>query len=187
MQVRSIATVGVAATVLLGFQAQAVWGEVPPNRISVRQFGFEVVRPSGWYAFGGAELPSFFNFPAEKAGPQGEFPSGGASIRILVRDRGDGSGELRKWAEAEVASHRGTNAGPREVTVTTATGAVPGVRVDFDQLAVSREGPAIHFVFLTWEFGRYLVGAELSYDKADRLSARDERALLELIHSFRPI
>jgi hypothetical protein len=88
MQGLMFLVVGLVSTVLLSAQPTGSKRSTRTDLIVSQKLGFSVVRPSDWFVSEGGDLPSFFNFPAEKAGPQGEFPPGGACIRILVQNVG---------------------------------------------------------------------------------------------------
>ena len=130
----------------------------------------------------------FFNFPPEKAGPQGEFPADGASIRLFVHeDRLDREGvdPLTVWADHEVDSNFGINPQRSDIAGPAALGKSRAIRVSLDEPFLSPQGKPKHIVDILWRFKDRVFEAELSYYKVDVKGNQYQRTLSEVVNSFK--
>jgi hypothetical protein len=153
-----------------------------------RTYQFSVASPHGWFEFENADGMVFFNYRAEQSLPQGEFPPGGASINIRVRDTASAgrSGDLLpSRADHAIQMHHGVSVERGYVVGPKAIGVVRALRVSFDQVALSADLQSLHFVTVFWDFRGHSFEAELSYGKGDPRGGHDERVLLDLVRSVR--
>jgi hypothetical protein len=177
-----IAVLCITAAVLLSAEDSAHQARKRPLRIVNDKYEFGVTCPSKWFVFLGGELPVFFNFRAEKAGIQGRFPPGGASIRLLVRQ--DRVESLAEWAEREIDAQNGIDARRSDIAGPPDSGS-RALRVVFDEPVLSPQLEPMHFGDVFWRSNDRSFGAELSYYEKDSKGRRYEGVLMEVVQSFR--
>jgi hypothetical protein len=177
-----------AALVAASALGQAVQ-DSQSRQVVNRKYGFSLLGPKEWFVFEDADLPSFYSFRAEKMLPKGELPLGGAEID-LVASREQHAGEkdaMRKWALEAVARARGTNTQERPVPGPTAAAESTALWIAYDQLPLGTPGETLHMVLVTWQTRTTFFGAQLRYWKGDRSGSKHERAVLDLMRSFRSL
>jgi hypothetical protein len=178
--------VGMLGIGTLSAQPQQLKSSARPERIFNQKHGFSVIRPRGWFLFDG-ELPSFFNFPAERMLPQGEFPQGGAAILMLATEetnRRDGDASLRAWADQRIQMHNGVGVEIGRTPGPPGIGVSEAIQASFDQLALGQPGQSRHIVLVAWRLGQTLFGAELSFIKNDPHANQYQSIVRDLVRSF---
>ena len=172
---------------LLSPQLENVAKKGGPDRVGVPALGFSVNRPVGWYTFKRGEAPSFYNFRAEKVGPQGEFPRGGAAIYLLAPDSCRDASDLLACAQQEVRKQDGINVQKTQIQGPSAVRGSFALQLSFDQRPIGDIDPMLHFLVILWPWRNQIVGMELSFEKGDADSVAKERALMDMVRSFTPL
>ena len=154
------------------------------KRVINKKYKFSISRPEGWYVFLDAEVPGFYNFPADKMLPQGEFPPGGAAIQMYA-DRIDPAfeaGGIAHWAGSIAEKVHGANVKEESIEAP----GEKGLQVTFERLPLGKPMVTKHFELLVWQTQGTMYGALLEYAKDDPRAEKYKEALFELMRSFRP-
>lgn len=160
---------------------------VSSERIVSPVYRFSVTRPAGWYTLMRGGLPSFYNFRAEQAGPQGEFPMGGASIDVLAQDGVDSTVSLKSWLDQEIAKQHGINVDMQTLEVTHRVRKARAIQVSFLQPRLGHLGPEYRFIIIAWQHGSRAFAAVLRYEDGDANAGEHKRALNSVVRSFEPM
>jgi hypothetical protein len=177
---------GFLVLALVGALAQ---GHAPPKSntdlIINKKYGFSVVRPRNWFVLLTGDTPVFFTYGPEAVPPDASVPPGGASIWLRAGSLGPlpAPTTLSAWAQKVVAEGHGSDA--REHSIEGP--GVPGLQVVFLQLPLGSPGDVIKDVVLAWKWRNTIYGAQLTYHDGDPRSDEYEKALVELMRSFKPL
>jgi hypothetical protein len=187
--IRSLLCLGLASAAALGAQEAQPRSSDRPERIISDKYRFSVALPRGWYVVGDEDPPLFFNFPAERMLPQGELPTGGASISIRVEGgerQNAGNEPMSTWADHEAEAVHGINVAKSFIDGPPVTGASRALYVVFSEPALGEPGQSLGIVIVLWRFGEGLFAAELSYISGDPKGKLYGQTLIEVARSFRP-
>lgn len=160
-----------------------------PWEIVNRKFGFSIARPKRWYVYEGGDLPMLFNYSAESALPWGDLPPGGARILMLVRDSNDvhdRKDALSSAAEYVVWRSNGIHPQQKFTSGPTAIPSAKALCVSFERPAPGPDDQSLRVVAIAWKFKDKVFIAQLSYVIGDPGGERYERALSEVVRSFKP-
>jgi hypothetical protein len=161
-----------------------------PSRITAENYKFSIVFPRGWFVLESGAPPVLFSFAPEQAGPQGQFPPGGASIRMIVEDEAQPAqlaDVLSSRADHDITANDGVGVQRKYIRGPVVTGASRALQVSFDQPALGSGEQSLRFVIVLWRYKSKVFEAELSYFKNDPNGGQHQRTVLDVMRSFRPI
>jgi len=155
------------------------------SRVTSKKYGFSIVFPRGWYVYEGAHLPLFFNYPEEKALPQGRLRLGMAEIDFVdCYIRGEVA-TVPSCSEHELDVNTGATPERKEIGGPVAIGSPRALQFSYDQRQLG-DMDRLHYVTVYWGYRGSVLGAELSYRMGDPNGSQYERILTEIVQSFRP-